>query len=244
MLALYIIRLAIRLILIITICIVVYVYAITPAMKMYTSKSDHFSSGRMSVYESFKNISIGSNTYKVHEDLDNPKLAAETMDKLNQVALHVIKSLNDKYINDPNGINLIKPEFRQRVISGINDLTKNYKTPNLEENIPERSGGDTSYVIDKGDVFAMCLRDPHNSNMIEPNFNNLTFVLIHEMSHLFTSTYGHDFMFWANFNFILSETVKLGMYDSINYKSVASPYCGIKISYSPLYDTELPLYLM
>lgn len=193
--------------------------------------------------EDFASIRVGANAYKVHEDLHNPKLAAETMDNLNKVAKTLIYKLNDKYINDPAGFNKIKPQYRGVVIDGIKRLTKNFKTANMEENIPERSGGDTSYVIDKGDVFAMCLRDPKNDHKVDDNMNELSFVLIHEMAHLFTKTFGHDNLFWTNFRFLLKEAEIFGLYTPINYKKNKVPYCGIVISYSPLYDIELKDYI-
>ncbi len=193
--------------------------------------------------EDFASIRVGANAYKVHEDLHNPKLAAETMDNLNKIAKTLIHKLNDKYINDPNGFNAIKSQHREVVINGIKRLTKNFRTANMEENIPERSGGDTSYVIDKGDVFAMCLRDPKNDNKVDDNINELSFVLIHEMAHLFTETFGHTPLFWTNFRFLLNEAGTLGLYNPINYKKNKIPYCGIVISYSPLYDNELQDYI-
>lgn len=196
------------------------------------------------IVESFESIKVGSNSYKVHEDLINPKLAAETMDSLNTYAHQMIKKLNDKYIHDSRGIDTIKPEYRDIVITGITELTKNFKTANMEENIPERSGGDTSYVIDKGDVFAMCLRDPKKNNVVDVanDMNELKFVLLHEMTHLFTSTFGHDKLFWENFRFILQEAVEERIYTPVNYKINKQPYCGIVISYSPLFDKELSDY--
>ena len=194
--------------------------------------------------EGFKNIKVGANSFKVHEDLKDPKAAAELMANLNKTAKRIIYNLNDKFINDPNGLSLIKPEFKDRVHQGITALTKNYTTPSLEENIPSRSGGDTSYVVNKGDTFAMCLRDPNNDNSLIKSYNELVFVLVHEMAHLFTSTYGHDFMFWSNFNFILREAANSNMYTVTNYRENKQPYCGITITYSPLFDTELPNYYL
>lgn len=194
--------------------------------------------------EAFENIQVGANAYKVHEDLENPKLAAETMAKLNQSAKQLIYKLNSKYIDDHTGLASINPQCRQIVVDGIINLTKNFKTANMEENIPERSGGDTSYVIDKGAIFAMCLRDPKNGNRVEESdkIGSLSFVLFHEMAHLFTTSYGHDSLFWNNFKFLLQEASAAGLYSPIDYKKNATPYCGIVITYSPLYDKDLQEY--
>lgn len=192
-------------------------------------------------YEPFQQFNVNGQNYKVHEDLENPQLAAETMDALNKTAVKLIDYLQTQYI-DNDRINMIINDKQKTVLYGIKSLKKNYKTANLEENIPERSGGDTSYVIDKGEIFAMCIRDPNNANKIDPKLNDLTFVLIHEMAHLFTKTFGHDRLFWENFRFLLKEATNIGVYESKDYKKNKSPYCGILISYSPLYDDALTDY--
>lgn len=201
------------------------------------AQQENFSSKK----ESFTKIKIGSHTYKVHEDLENPQGAAETMDKLNTAAKQLIEHLEQKYLSKKTELG-IKQEYVKRVIEGVQSMKKNFKTANLEENIPERSGGDTSYVINKGDVFAMCLRDPKNDHKLDPKFNTLSFVLIHELAHLFSSTYGHDDIFWNNFKFLLQEAELVGLYEAVNYKRDGSPYCGIVVTYSPLYDNKLVNY--
>lgn len=189
--------------------------------------------------EGFAQIKGGERFYKVHEDLENPEGAAELMNKLDKIATAMIQHLNYKYKTDELVSYHIKPEYVDIVKFGIVSLSKNYNRNNLEENIPERSGGDTSYVIDKGTTFAMCLRDPKNDNKLDTKINSLTFVLLHEMTHLFTKTFGHDTLFWNNFRFILSEAMDAGLYTPVNYKKTGSPYCGIIISYSPLFDPKM-----
>jgi hypothetical protein len=215
---------------------------IEPFQMHHGGKTNLFTGNRL---EAFQMVRGGNNMYKVHEDLQDPHLAAETMDSLNTTAKELIAFLNAKYTNNNAGQLSINPKYRDIVLSGIRDLSKNFKTANMEENIPERSGGDTSFVIDKGDVFAMCLRDPKNRNTIHGpgDLNELRFVLIHEMAHLFTSTFGHDALFWNNFKFLLQEAIELGVYQPINYKKNSKPYCGIVITYSPLYDLDLKEYV-
>ncbi len=210
----------------------------------WTHATQKFTNAPAGMLEQFERIRVGSNDYKVHEDLSNPVLAAKTMDSLNHTAMQFISIMNAKYISDPRGMDSIQPEYRDIVSKGVVQMTKNFKTANMEENIPERSGGDTSYVIDKGEVFAMCLRDPRNNNTVDTanDLNELKFVLLHEMAHLFTSTFGHDTLFWNNFKFMLQEASMAGLYVPINYKKTGHPYCGIIISYSPLYDPDLKEY--
>lgn len=212
-----------------------------PAYDRYATKQlqcEQFKPSR----EGFQHIRAGSGSYKVHEDLSNPEKAAEIMNKVNDKARTLIDHLVHKYVQSPSGKSKINPQFWKVVRGGIVTLKKNFKSANLEENLPERSGGDTSYVINKGDVFAMCLRDPNNGNRIDEDMNNLVFVLVHELTHLFTTTYGHDTLFWNNFKFILEEAVSIGIYSPVDYKRTGSPYCGITITYSPIFDKSLKQY--
>lgn len=204
--------------------------------RWYNNKIDTYS-------DKLQHIQVGLNKYKVHENLDNAHSAAELMDKINRNAKKIIYHLNDTFINHKDGYENIKEEFRDKVITGINNLNNNFKTENLVENIPNKIDKDTSYVIDKGDVFALCLRDVNNNNSLSIDMNEITFVLVHEMSHIFTISYGHEFEFWSNFKFMLNEVFKMGLYTPVNYKLQKKPYCGIHISYSPLYDRDLPDYL-
>lgn len=192
--------------------------------------------------EAFGRMRGGSNWYKVHEDLEQPTVAAETLDELNTLALSLIARLHQKYIEDPRGLERIRPDKRKLVRNGIMSLKRNFRTASLEENIPLRSGGDTSYVIDKGDIFAVCVRDPTQNNQIDRDFNTLKFVMIHELAHIFTTSFGHDTLFWNNFGFLLHEAVELGAYKVTDYSKVHTPYCGITVSYSPLFDAKLDSY--
>lgn len=194
--------------------------------------------------EPFTNYKIGANAYKIYDHLENPQDAAEAMDKLNRYAKQLIYYLNDKYLNNPKGYKTIKNRYKKIVEKGIIYLTKNYNTASLQENIPFGLDRDTSYVVDKGEIFAMCIRNVDVDNkVIFTDMNEKIFVLIHEMAHLFTEEIGHGYNFWCNFKFLLSEAVQMGIYIPVDYKKNIAPYCGIKISYSPLFDTELANYL-
>lgn len=230
-------------------CILLYIIIDHYIKKCYGPKDVYpISEEELLVLEAQTNkvtpIKVGSNSYKVQDSLENPHNAAEIMDTLNLYGKKIIYHLNDTFVNNKTGYNNIKEEYRERVIKGIADLTKNFKTENLIENLPTNFDKDTSYVIDKGDVIAFCLRDVKNNNTLTIDMNELTFVLAHEMTHLFTTTYGHDFEFWSNFRFVLNEVVKMGLHNPINYKQYKKPYCGNDISYSPLYDDQLPDYLI
>ncbi|KAG6969307.1 hypothetical protein JG688_00005354, partial [Phytophthora aleatoria] len=127
------------------------------------------------------------------------------MDQLNMKATALIAYMYNRYVIDPAGLDQIAPPYRKTVKTGVLAMQNNFVSTNLEENIPARSRGDTSYVVEKGDIFAVCLRDPNNGDRVDLEANTLTFVMIHELTHSFTPTYGHDQAFWNNFKFVLSE---------------------------------------
>lgn len=199
-------------------------------------------------FDSFENklisIKVGDSYYKVQEDLENPHSAAELMDKISTISKKIIQYVKQKYLLDKNGIERILPEFQYKVRRGIKNLEKNFNPKNLIENLPDHLDKDTSYVVDKGEIFAICLRDVHNNNSLTIDMNEIVFVVVHELSHLFTISFGHEMEFWSNFRFLLNEAVVMGLHDPINYKMQKKPYCGNHISYSPLYDDGLPDYLV
>lgn len=225
----------------IVLAIIFYLYATSDSNRDGYSNREGFSceSCKTMGYEGFAQFMVGGNSYKMHEDLNDPQQGAVIMDNLNTVAHKLIDHLTAYYITNRKGIEQVKPEWRREVYYSIIALKDNFVTAHMEENIPSRSGGDTSYVVDKGDVFAMCIRDPKKGNKLEENFNELSFVLIHEMSHLACSEFGHPVAFWRIFRFILQEAVSIGLYRPVEYSKVRPMYCGIAITYSPLYDTNL-----
>lgn len=99
----------------------------------------------------------------------------------------------------------------------------------------EVTSPDTSYSENKGSRIVVCLRDKTKS----PHYplidkNTIMFVLLHEMAHLMTDTIGHTAEFWTNFKRILQDAVQLGIYTPVNYAQRPTPYCGMKITDSPI----------
>ena len=73
-----------------------------------------------------------------------------------------------------------------------------------------------------------------NSKLID--INTLSFVAIHELSHVMTKSIGHNSEFWENFKFLLQEAKIAGIHDPIDYKKKPEEYCSMKISDNPYYD--------
>ena len=93
-----------------------------------------------------------------------------------------------------------------------------------------------AYSENKGQKIAFCLNKQNEDNNKLIDLNTLTFVALHELSHLMTHSVGHNQDFWTNFKFILENAVELKLYDPVNYKETPKEYCGMDITDNPYYD--------
>ena len=68
------------------------------------------------------------------------------------------------------------------------------------------------------------------------DLNTLTYVAIHELSHIASKSVGHNDEFWDNFKFLLIEAEKINIYTPVDYKKKPVKYCGSTIHDNPYYD--------
>jgi len=87
-----------------------------------------------------------------------------------------------------------------------------------------------AYSMDKRDV-SICVR--RKDGGVE-NYNDLMFVLLHELSHIANDTYGHDDTFWKTFKFVLEVADATGVYTFQDYGRKSVSVCGKEISMTPL----------
>jgi len=95
----------------------------------------------------------------------------------------------------------------------------------------------TAYSENKGEKIAFCLnktKKGEDSTMIDEH--TLTFVAIHELSHVATKSIGHKSEFWENFKFLLEEAKEAGIHSPKDYKKSPEKYCGMTIHDNPYYD--------
>jgi hypothetical protein len=107
-------------------------------------------------------------------------------------------------------------------------LKKNFNPDVLKEGIDNPSY--TSYTVNKGEEIILCLRT--DGKLVD--INVLTFVCIHELSHIGNETVGHDTHFWDFFKELLIEAINIGVYIKYDYKKMPVKYCGMMITDSPL----------
>lgn len=72
----------------------------------------------------------------------------------------------------------------------------------------------------------MCLRTAEDRHKFH-DFTTLSFVALHELSHLAIRSYGHTDEFWAIFRFILLEASSIGEIKLIDYSKFPQRYCNL-----------------
>lgn len=163
-------------------------------------------------------------------------IVAMLLDEMNNNLLNLIDYIDNKYSN--YNLKYLSQNNINYLLKAIIRIKQNYKPQNITENVPSFFNNDTSYVIDKGTSYAICLRHGDNKQLFH-DMNTITFVAIHELAHLMNISFGHDYSFWCCFKFLLENAIEIGIYQPINYKKNNIDYCGIQITYSPLFDDAL-----
>ena len=91
-----------------------------------------------------------------------------------------------------------------------------------------------AYVVDKNRSFYLCGSTPNGNT---EDGHTMRFVVLHELAHMMSETYGHNDEFLTNFKKILSVAVKLKIYIPVNYSKYPVKYCGTTITQSPCDST-------
>ena len=116
----------------------------------------------------------------------------------------------------------------------VKRLVNGFKPNKIMETLPTSTY--TAYSENKGEKIAFCLNSQKENNESLIDINTLTFVAIHELSHVMTVSIGHKQEFWDNFKFLLQNAKEAGIHDPADYKKKPADYCGMKISDNPYYD--------
>jgi hypothetical protein len=113
-------------------------------------------------------------------------------------------------------------------------LSKGFNPKKVVETLPTSQY--TAYSENKGEKLAFCLNKSktQNDNLIDES--TLTFVAIHELSHIASESIGHKSEFWDNFKFLLENAKEAGIHNPVDYKKSNKEYCGMTIHDNPYYD--------
>uniref|UniRef100_A0A6C0AZ62 WLM domain-containing protein n=1 Tax=viral metagenome TaxID=1070528 RepID=A0A6C0AZ62_9ZZZZ len=115
----------------------------------------------------------------------------------------------------------------------VTRLVKGFNPTKISETLPTSEL--TAYSENKGEKIAFCLNKTKNSSTLI-DINTLTFVSIHELSHIMTTSIGHKQDFWQHFKFLLENAKEANIYIPVDYKSKPQGYCGMTITDNPYYD--------
>jgi len=115
----------------------------------------------------------------------------------------------------------------------VKRLVEGFNPKAISETLPTSEL--TAYSENKGQKIAFCLNKSKNGSKLI-DLNTLTFVALHELSHIMTSSIGHKQDFWENFKFLLENAKKAGIYNPEDYKKNPQDYCGEKIDDNPYFD--------
>jgi hypothetical protein len=190
-------------------CYVVLLSIIALSVKMY-SESDAYN---------LKCVisDVDGNTYCVR-DQENLDKAADLLANVTKKCKTLVLFMKEKY-----------PERED-----VARLVKGFKPEKISETLPTSKL--TAYSENKGQKIAFCLNKKKNEKELI-DINTLTFVAIHELSHVMTKSIGHKQEFWENFKFLLENAKEINIYNPVDYKKTPQEYCGMQITDNPFYDS-------
>lgn len=156
------------------------------------------------------------NRYCVRER-QKMELAANLLADVTQKMSDTVAFVKQKHPEDPRTI---------RLVDG-------YNPKKISETLPTSEL--TAFSENKGEKLAFCLNKSKNGTKLI-DINTLTFVALHELSHIATKSVGHGQEFWQNFKWVLQNAKEAGIYSPVDYKKYPEEYCGMTINDNPYYD--------
>jgi predicted metal-dependent hydrolase len=159
---------------------------------------------------------VDGNKYCVR-DRQKVTEAADLLATVTNKCKELVKYVGEKYPEDTD----------------VKRLVEGFNPKQISETLPTSEL--TAYSENKGEKIAFCLNKTKNSTTLI-DLNTLTFVSIHELSHVMTKSVGHKQDFWQNFKFLLENAKEANIYQPVDYKKKPENYCGMTITDSPYYD--------
>jgi len=156
------------------------------------------------------------NRYCVRER-EKLELAANLLATVTQKMKDMVKYMKNTHPEDPRTI---------RLVEGFNPKKISETLPTSEL---------TAFSENKGEKLAFCLNTTKQGDKLI-DINTLTFVALHELSHIMTESIGHKQEFWQNFKYLLENAKAAGIYTPVDYKKKPEQYCGMTINDNPYYD--------
>ncbi len=159
---------------------------------------------------------IDGNRYCVRNRVSTDQ-SADLLAKCTTNCINLVKYMDDHHSDDTR----------------IQKLVKGFNPKAIQETLPTSEL--TAYSENKGEKIAFCLNKTKDSTKLI-DLNTLTFVAIHELAHIMTTSIGHKQEFWQNFKFLLEGAKASGIYEPVDYQKKPENYCGITITDSPYFN--------
>jgi hypothetical protein len=141
---------------------------------------------------------VDGNKYCVRESA-KVKESADMLARVTEKCKKLVKYVGEKFPDQDN----------------VKRLVEGFNPQKVMETLPTSEF--TAYSENKGEKLAFCLNTEKNgSTMIDEH--TLTFVAIHELSHISTKSIGHKSEFWENFKFLLEQAKAAGLHTPKDYK--------------------------
>lgn len=188
--------------------LLIIIYSIIIIYLIYVRKKEGF----LELIES----NINNKKYGVQEKLSNYNQVPDKLAEIEEFINSMLLYLKNKYPNKDNV---------KRLVNRLNDIK-------IEES--EFKKGISSFTVNKGELISVCVR---NKDKIDEFHDNqlLQFVILHELAHISSSSYGHNNEFNENFKWLLKEAKNIG-YIPINYSKNPVTYCGVDVTNNPIYE--------
>jgi hypothetical protein len=159
---------------------------------------------------------VDGNKYCVRESA-KVKESADMLARVTEKCKKLVKYVGEKFPDQDN----------------VKRLVEGFNPQKVMETLPTSEF--TAYSENKGEKLAFCLNtEKGGSTMIDEH--TLTFVAIHELSHISTKSIGHKSEFWENFKFLLEQAKAAGLHTPKDYKKEPQKYCGMTIRDNPAFD--------
>lgn len=174
--------------------------------------------------------------YHVHALHDDHDDAVKLMAESNKNVIELLRHMREKYIRGPMG------DMYPNRKTVAENLLRRYDVDALVENSPRNPLNDTSFTIQKGKVLALCMREKRDGRNRLHSLELITFVHIHEMSHLAIDEMQHPPKFWQVFKLLLLEAEEAGIIFTPDYRLDPIVYCGLDVGYNPRHDYTMAAY--
>lgn len=93
----------------------------------------------------------------------------------------------------------------------------------------KKSDKSVAYTKSKGEEMKICIRK--NGHL--EDLNTAIFVILHELAHIMSESWGHNDEFKENFSYIVHLASLIGIYTPQNFAKNPINYCGTEINTTP-----------